>query len=259
MEFITLIQIPGWTSPSPARSLLTFVLLHTDGGVGEDTGVSLQGVVIGAVIILILEGAVLTSLLCGERGHCCKLSREGLGEHPVCTHTEQSTQEMPHTSAPSSSHVTFLQLLHHLDLELAGAAVPFQVACPPGLAADTVPDAVTHSLEALGRGGVGWSGTPPERGRTQPERQSWRGRSSSQSQGKVQIKKKSLITRLYKPSCLQNLLHQLLALGQQLDHLQGFQWPFQNMIKPAFSIPMGLAHACQWGNQMCSRPGWLGP
>lgn len=71
-------------------------------------------------------------------------------------------------SAPSSaSHVTFLQLLHHLDLELAGAAVPFEVACPPGLAADTVPDALTHSLEALGR--VGWDGQghPQEPGRTQ--------------------------------------------------------------------------------------------
>lgn len=96
-------------------------------------------------------------------------------------------------SAPSSaSHVTFLQLLHHLDLELARAAVPFQVACPPGLAADTVPDALTHSLEALGRGGVGWSGTPPGvREDTASERQNWRGSSSSQSQGKVQVKERS--------------------------------------------------------------------
>lgn len=73
------------------------------------------------------------------------------------THTEQGTQETPHVAVPSSaSPVTFLQLLHHLDLEVAGAAVPFQVACPPGLAADTVPDALTDSLEALGRGG--WDG-----------------------------------------------------------------------------------------------------
>lgn len=159
MELVTLIQIPGWTSPAPPTSLLTFILLHTDSGVGEDTGVSLQGVVVGTVIILILEGAVLPSLLCGERGHGCDQGQERLGEQPyVCTHTEQGTQETPHSSA---SHVTFLQLLHHLDLEVAGAAVPFEVACPPGLAAHTVPDALTHSLEALGRGGVGWSGTAP--------------------------------------------------------------------------------------------------
>lgn len=151
MELITLIPIPDWTSPVPPRSLLTFILLHTDGGVGEDTGISLQVVVVGAVIILILEGAVLTTLLCGERGHSCEVMRARKGEQ--YTHTEQGTQETPQSAPSSASHVTFLQLLHHLDLELARAAVPFQVACPPGLAADTVPDALTHSLEALGRGG----------------------------------------------------------------------------------------------------------
>lgn len=162
MELVTLIQTPRWTPPAPPRSLLTFILLHTDGGVGEDAGVSLQGVVVGAVIILILEGAVLASLLCGERGHGCEVTRarKDLGStlHAhTHTHTEQGTQETPHVSAPSSaSHVTFLQLLHHLDLELARAAVPFQAARPPGLAADTVPDALTHSLEALGE--VGWDG-----------------------------------------------------------------------------------------------------
>lgn len=49
-----LVQISGWTSP-PAWSLLTFFLLHTDGGVGEDTGISLQGIVVRAIVLLILE------------------------------------------------------------------------------------------------------------------------------------------------------------------------------------------------------------
>ena len=170
MELVTLIQTPGWTSPAPPRSLLTFILLHTDGGVGEDAGVSLQGVMVGAIIILILEGAVLASLLCGERGHGCEVTRarNDLGS-TLHAHMEQGTQETLHVSAPSSaSHVTFLQLLHHLDLELARAAVPFQAARPPGLAADTVPDALTHSLEALGEGGWDGQGHPRERGRTQP-------------------------------------------------------------------------------------------
>lgn len=51
---------------SSATSLLTFLLLHLDGGIGENTGVSLQCVVVGAVILLILEGAVLIGLLCKQ-------------------------------------------------------------------------------------------------------------------------------------------------------------------------------------------------
>lgn len=47
---------------------------------------------------------------------------------------------------------TFLQLLHHLDLEVARAAVPFPVARSPGLALDAVPDALADGLETLGRG-----------------------------------------------------------------------------------------------------------
>lgn len=49
-----LIQTPSWTSP-PVGSLLTFFLLHADGGVGEDSGVSLQGVVVRAIVLLVLE------------------------------------------------------------------------------------------------------------------------------------------------------------------------------------------------------------
>lgn len=48
--------------------LLTFLLLHLDGGIGEDAGVSLQGVVVGAVVLLVLEGAVLAGLLCEQIG-----------------------------------------------------------------------------------------------------------------------------------------------------------------------------------------------
>lgn len=47
---------------------------------------------------------------------------------------------------------TFLQLLHHLDLEVARAAVPSPVARSPGLALNAVPDALADGLEALGRG-----------------------------------------------------------------------------------------------------------
>jgi len=79
-----LIQTPGWTSP-PARSLLTFFLLHPDGGVGDDGGISLQGVVVGAIILLVLERAVLAGLLCRERGHGCKVIRKSLGSSPTCT------------------------------------------------------------------------------------------------------------------------------------------------------------------------------
>lgn len=54
---------------------------------------------------------------------------------------------------PTSLHLgTFLQLLHHLHVEVAHAAVPFPVACSPGLALHTVPDALAHGLEALGKG-----------------------------------------------------------------------------------------------------------
>lgn len=185
MELVTLIQTPGWTSPAPPRPLLTFILLHTDSGVGEDTGVSLQVVVVGAVIILILEGAVLTTLLCGERGHSCEVTRTDLGA-ALGTHTHGAghTGDTAPSAPSSASPVTFLQLLHHLDLELARAAVAFQVACPPGLAAHTVPDALTHSLEALAEVGGMVRDTPRREDGHSPERQSWRGSSSSQSQGR---------------------------------------------------------------------------
>lgn len=80
---------PRLDIPCSPRALLTFILLHTDSGVGEDTGVSFQCVVVGAVIILILEGAVLTSLLCRERGQGCEVTRtrKALGGSPVCTPT----------------------------------------------------------------------------------------------------------------------------------------------------------------------------
>lgn len=95
---VTLIQILGWACPA-GHPLLTFILLHTDSGVGEDTGVSLQRVVVGAVIILILEGAILTSLLCGDRGHGCEVTRarKALGSSLMCTPTQSRAHRTHHT------------------------------------------------------------------------------------------------------------------------------------------------------------------
>lgn len=68
------------------------------------------------------------------------------------THRAGPTGDTPHVSAPSSaSPGTFLQLFHHLDLEVAHAAVCFLVARSPGLAANAVPYALAHSLETLSR------------------------------------------------------------------------------------------------------------
>ena len=96
--------------------------------------------------------------------------QEKLGEQPHM-HGVGPTGDTPHVSAPSStSPSTFLQLFHHLDLEVARAAVPFRAARSPGLAANAVPDALAHSLEALGRE-ARWGGqetTHGEQRRTLP-------------------------------------------------------------------------------------------
>lgn len=98
--------------------------------------------------------------------------QEKRGEQPhTHAHRAGPTGDTPHVSAPSSaSPGTFLQLFHHLDLEVARAAVPFRVACSPGLAANAVPDALAHSLEALSREGR-WDGQETahgEQGTTSP-------------------------------------------------------------------------------------------
>lgn len=157
--------LSGWASP-PARSLLTSPSLHADGGVGEDAGVSLQAVVVRAIVLLVLEGAVLAGLLCTQRG-----PGKARGAAPHGHTRAEPARDTPHAPAPSppASLGTFLQLLHHPDVQAARAAVPLGAARAPRLAANAVADALAHSLEALRtaarRDG---QGEPNKGGRTSP-------------------------------------------------------------------------------------------
>lgn len=193
MEVVSLIQIPGWTSPA-GHALLTFILLHTDSGVGEDTGVSLQRVVVGAVIILILEGAVLTSLLCGNREHGCEVTRarKALGSSPECTATRSRACRTHHTwlcpalllTVPFFSSST-IWIWRWQELQF-----PFRLPVPQ-VWQRTQSRMLSHTAWKPWAEGVGWSGTPPGVGEdTASEGQSWRGSSLSQSQSKVRVKKR---------------------------------------------------------------------
>lgn len=162
MELVTLIQTPGWTSPAPPRPLLTFILLHTDSGVGEDTGVSLQVVVVGAVIILILEGAVLTTLLCGERGHSCEVTRTDLGSSSRHTHTRSRAHRRHRTICTQLCLSCYLSSAPPPSGSGAGTSCSCLSGCLSPRSGSAHSPGCSHTQPGSpGRGGVGWSGTPP--------------------------------------------------------------------------------------------------
>lgn len=180
-----LIQTPGWTIPSCQVHTYLFSSAHGQWCWGGQWG--LPPGCSGRCSHHPRPGRSSTHWppLQTERGHDGKVirTRKSLRSSPTCTHTGHGTHatphahthmpmgDTPHVSAPfSASPGTFLQLFHHLDLEVAHAAVCFLVARSPGLAANAVPYALAHSLETLGRDTrwVGQEAAQGKQGKTSP-------------------------------------------------------------------------------------------
>lgn len=190
-----LVQTPGWTSP-PAGSLLTFFLLHVDGSVGEDGGVSLQGVVVRAIVLLVLERAVLAGLLCRE-GTVAKSSGPG-----------KAWGAAPHARTRGRAHrrhttrvCTQLRFSRYLSSALPPSGSGGGTRCSslscclfPRPGSERSPGCSrTQPGSPEQRRKVGWSGDSPRGARNDitSERQSWRGNAASSPQFPGKVKKRN--------------------------------------------------------------------